>query len=89
MQSIGVDVLHFGAIMIVGLAIGLVTPPLGMCLNACTKFVDISIMDIFKGSLPFLLCDCYRAAGRYLLPGDLDVAADAPAWMTPNFCFSW
>ena len=57
MQSIGVDVLHFGAIMIVGLAIGLVTPPLGMCLNACTKIVDISIMDIFKGSLPFLLCD--------------------------------
>ena len=57
MQSIGVDVLHFGAIMIVGLAIGLVTPPLGMCLNACTKIVDISIMEIFKGSLPFLLCD--------------------------------
>ena len=49
MNSIGVDTLQFGAIMIVGLAIGLVTPPLGMCLNACTKIrdCDLSIVGIF------------------------------------------
>lgn len=33
----GVDPLQFGIILIVGSAIGLVTPPLGMCLNAANK----------------------------------------------------
>jgi len=59
MNSIGVDTLQFGAIMIVGLAIGLVTPPLGMCLNACTKIrdCDLSIVGIFKYAIPFLACN--------------------------------
>ena len=34
MNSYGVSTLQFGAMMITGLAIGLVTPPVGMCLNA-------------------------------------------------------
>ncbi|TCO74544.1 TRAP transporter large permease [Marinisporobacter balticus] len=57
MQALGVNPLQFGSILIVGLAIGLVTPPLGMCLNACTKICDISIIDIFKNALPFLICN--------------------------------
>lgn len=59
MDSIGIDTLQFGAIMIVGLAIGLVTPPLGMCLNACTKIrdCDLSIVGIFKNAAPFLACN--------------------------------
>lgn len=59
MNAIGVDTLQFGSIMIVGLAIGLVTPPLGMCLNACTKIRDceLSVVSIFKNALPFLLCN--------------------------------
>ncbi len=57
MQGLGISNLQFGAIFIVGLAIGLITPPVGMCLNVCNKINGMSIMDIAKGALPFGLCN--------------------------------
>ena len=57
MQALNVDLLHFGAIMIIGLAMGLVTPPLGMCLNAANKICRMPIMNIFWSAAPFLLCN--------------------------------
>lgn len=57
MKGLGVSGLQFGAIMIVGIAIGLVTPPVGMCLNACAKISKMEITDIFKGALPYLICN--------------------------------
>lgn len=52
MQNYGISTLQFGAMMITGLAIGLVTPPVGMCLNACNKINRMPIIDIFKGAAP-------------------------------------
>lgn len=57
MQSYGFSALQFGAMMITGLAIGLVTPPVGMCLNACNKINRMPIVDIFKGALPYVICN--------------------------------
>ncbi len=57
MNSVGISGLQFGAMMITGLAIGLVTPPVGMCLNACTKINRMPIIEIFKGALPFVICN--------------------------------
>ena len=57
MQNFGFSALQFGAMMITGLAIGLVTPPVGMCLNACNKINRMPIVDIFKGALPYVVCN--------------------------------
>ena len=57
MQNYGFSALQFGAMMITGLAIGLVTPPVGMCLNACNKINRMPIIDIFKGAAPYVLCN--------------------------------
>lgn len=57
MQSYGFSSLQFGAMMITGLAIGLVTPPVGMCLNACNKINRMPIIEIFKGALPYVICN--------------------------------
>ncbi len=57
MAHLGINELQLGAIMIVGTAIGLVTPPVGMCLNAATKICDLSITSIFWHAFPFLLCN--------------------------------
>jgi len=57
MQSYGFTALQFGAMLITGLAIGLVTPPVGMCLNACNKINRMPIIDIFKGALPYVTCN--------------------------------
>ncbi|MFO7730953.1 MAG: TRAP transporter large permease [Spirochaetia bacterium] len=57
MQSLGVDAIQFGAILISGLALGLVTPPVGMCLNVASAISGLGIGKIFKGALPFLLAN--------------------------------
>jgi len=57
MQNYGFSPLQFGAMMITGLAIGLVSPPVGMCLNACNKINRMPITDIFKGALPYVTCN--------------------------------
>lgn len=57
MQGYGISTVQFGAMMITGLAIGLCTPPVGMCLNACNKINGMSITDIFKAAAPYLLCN--------------------------------
>ncbi|OHD77403.1 MAG: C4-dicarboxylate ABC transporter [Spirochaetes bacterium RIFOXYC1_FULL_54_7] len=57
MRQFGIDELQFGAIMIVGTAIGLVTPPVGMCLNVATKICGLSIVQIFLHALPFIICN--------------------------------
>ena len=56
-QHFDVSPVQFGVIMIVGTAIGLVTPPLGMCLNAANKISHMPIIDIFKAAVPFLVCN--------------------------------
>ena len=57
MQQYGFSPLQFGAMMITGLAIGLVTPPVGMCLNACNKINRMPIIEIFKGAAPYVICN--------------------------------
>jgi TRAP-type transport system large permease protein len=54
MKAIGIDPIRFGVVMIVGLAVGLVTPPLGGCLNVANKITGMDIVEIFIGSLPWL-----------------------------------
>jgi tripartite ATP-independent transporter DctM subunit len=57
LKHYGIDEVQFGAIMICGTAMGLVTPPLGMCLNAANKISGLSIWDIFVAAAPFLICN--------------------------------
>jgi len=57
MRQFGMNELQFGAVMIVGLAIGLVTPPVGMCLNVANKICGLPIIEVFKAALPFIVCN--------------------------------
>ncbi len=52
--QIGVDPLHFGIIVVVNLAVGMVTPPLGVCLFVVCGIAKIKLEDISKAVLPFL-----------------------------------
>lgn len=53
--SVGVDPIHFGVIMVVGLAIGFITPPVGVNLFVASGIAKVGIEKIAKASLPFLL----------------------------------
>ena len=55
--TIGIDPIHFGVIMIINLAIGLDTPPVGNCLNVASRLTNMSIVKIGKSALPFLVAN--------------------------------
>jgi tripartite ATP-independent transporter DctM subunit len=57
MQVLGVTPIQFGVILISGLAVGLVTPPVGMCLNVASVISQLGIGTIFRAALPFLLAN--------------------------------
>ncbi len=54
-MSIGVDPVHFGIIMVVNLAIGLFTPPVGVCLFIACGIAKISITDSIRAFIPFFI----------------------------------
>jgi tripartite ATP-independent transporter DctM subunit len=56
-QALGMSAVQFGVILISGLAVGLVTPPVGMCLNVASAISRLGIGRIFKGAVPFLLAN--------------------------------
>jgi tripartite ATP-independent transporter DctM subunit len=51
----GIDRVHFGLIMVYGLLIGIVTPPIGVALFVVTKIADVSFEDVCKAAFPFLV----------------------------------
>ena len=55
MNSIGVDLIHFGIFMVVNLAIGFVTPPVGINLFVASSLTKLPVMDVAKHAMPFIL----------------------------------
>ncbi len=53
--AVGVDPVHFGIVMIVNLAIGLVTPPVGVNLFVGARVGGSTLEAVSKGSIPFLI----------------------------------
>ena len=51
----GVDPVHFGTIMVVNLALGMITPPFGVNLFAACTVARISLDQIVKHLVPFVL----------------------------------
>lgn len=51
-EATGIDPIHFGIIMAVNLTIGMVTPPLGVCLFVTSSIADIKVPKMFKYLFP-------------------------------------
>ena len=54
-QSYGMDPIHFGIMMVVNLAIGFVTPPLGVNLFVASTITNIKMEEIIKSAIPFII----------------------------------
>ncbi|MDN5680146.1 MAG: TRAP transporter large permease [Ewingella sp.] len=54
-NSLGIDPVHFGMIMLVNLGIGLITPPVGSVLFVASAVSKQSIEKVVKAMLPFYL----------------------------------
>ena len=53
-QAAGVDLVHFGLVMVFNLMLGLLTPPVGILLYICGNFAQVKIERVVREVLPFL-----------------------------------
>ena len=53
-QALGIDLVHFGVVVVVNVMLGLVTPPYGLLLFIMTNISGAPIKDIIRDCMPFL-----------------------------------
>ncbi|HEX2019933.1 MAG TPA: TRAP transporter large permease [Aurantimonas sp.] len=53
-QALGVDMVHFGVMVVVNIMLGLITPPYGLLLFIMTNISGASLRSIVQDILPFL-----------------------------------
>ena len=53
-NSVGVDSIQFGVLVVMNLVLGLCTPPVGVCLFAATNIAGCKLSESVKALMPFL-----------------------------------
>lgn len=53
-EALGIDMVHFGIVVVVNIMIGLITPPYGLLLFIMTRISGAPLRDIVRDTLPFL-----------------------------------
>jgi C4-dicarboxylate transporter DctM subunit len=54
-KSLGIDMVHFGLVVVMNLMIGLVTPPYGLLLFVVSNITKAPLRRIVRDALPFIL----------------------------------
>jgi C4-dicarboxylate transporter DctM subunit len=58
-QAAGIDLIHFGLIVTVNLAIGMFLPPLGLNLLASHALFGVPLSVLYRGVVPFLIINLF------------------------------
>ncbi len=53
-EALGIDMVHFGVVVVVNIMIGLITPPYGLLLFIMANISGAPLRDIVRDTLPFL-----------------------------------
>lgn len=56
-QAVGVDTIHFGAIMTVNLSMAHITPPVGLALYLASQIAGIPFPQAARAAIPFVICE--------------------------------
>lgn len=68
-ESLGFDPIWFGILVVVAVEMGMITPPIGInCFIIRSVAPDVSLGQIYKGVLPFVLSDFVRLGILLLFP---------------------
>jgi tripartite ATP-independent transporter DctM subunit len=54
-KVLGIDMVHFGVMVVVNIMIGLITPPYGLLLFVMTRIAEVPVRDIVREVVPFLV----------------------------------
>ena len=53
-KAVGIEPLHFGLVMVLNIVVGLLTPPLGVCLFVVCGVTNLPLSRVTRAILPFL-----------------------------------
>ncbi len=53
-KALGIDMVHFGVMVVVNIMLGLITPPYGLLLFIMTRIANVPVKDIVRDVMPFL-----------------------------------
>ncbi len=53
-KALGIDLVHFGVVVVVNIMLGLITPPYGLLLFIMTNIAGVPLRDIVRDALPFI-----------------------------------
>jgi TRAP-type transport system large permease protein len=67
--SFGISPIHFAVVMVVSLAFGLVTPPVGTCLYLTSSIARVSAASVVRAMLPYLAVMLFTLLLIVLVPG--------------------
>jgi C4-dicarboxylate transporter DctM subunit len=56
-QAVGINPLHFGFVVVMNITLGLLTPPLGVCLFVACGIARISLVRLVRAVFPFLMVE--------------------------------
>jgi tripartite ATP-independent transporter DctM subunit len=54
-QQFGIDPVHLGIILVFNLCLGLVTPPVGLCISLAAKIAEVPLHKAVKATMPFMI----------------------------------
>lgn len=68
-KALGIDMVHFGVMVVVNIMIGLITPPYGLLLFVMARISGVPIRDTVRDVVPFLLAMIGALALITFIPG--------------------
>lgn len=67
-EAAGLDPVHYGVVAVMSLAMGLITPPYGLCLLLAAKIGDVPVLRAVPATVPFALVILAAIALVILVP---------------------
>ncbi len=67
-KALGIDMVHFGVIVVVNIMMGLITPPYGLLLFIMTNITGVPLREIVRECMPFLFAMIVALALITLVP---------------------
>lgn len=67
-EAAGLDPVHYGVVAVMSLAMGLITPPYGLCLLLAAKIGDVPVLRAVPATVPFALVILSAIALVILVP---------------------
>lgn len=77
-EQVGIDPVHFGVIVVVSIGVGLVTPPVGLCLFVAADVAGVDIALASRAAVPFLAVMALLLGLFILMPG---LITAVPGWI--------